>query len=317
MKENMNIPTNIKSVEANRVSDLWCKKLFPQWCLPPFHGELLKIIRFGWEVKADENSIKIAGSWWLWMRNKFIENTITKEAKTNMMKAAITATVTERPINLVTTRSPEFVHSQVEGQGDSSLPRSHKALLKLEELVASSAESIPTVSTIILADLAIDNLDRIIQVCNLEETIKENLKLLDRMAQKMDLGRFRIMRMSELKHPLGKLGNLVSNSGEPLVSVSVPFRSLRLVEVATKESQESHQKMFGWTAEQSFAHNQRIAITMGMVGQSIKTMDSQAILIHNESFISRGQLNNLFNDPKDPLPVICLTDLLETKAVKR
>lgn len=55
---------------------------------------------------------------------------------------------------------------------------------------------------------------------------------------------------------------------------------------------------------------------MGLVGQAVQLLRPPPILIHNEAFISRGKLNNLFTDPKEPLPVVCLKDLLETKREK-
>jgi hypothetical protein len=55
---------------------------------------------------------------------------------------------------------------------------------------------------------------------------------------------------------------------------------------------------------------------MGLVGSAVQLLNPPPILIHNESFISRGSLNNLFTDPKKPLPVICLRDLLEIKRLK-
>jgi len=56
-----------------------------------------------------------------------------------------------------------------------------------------------------------------------------------------------------------------------------------------------------------------LARTMALVGQAVKVMNPPAILIHNEAFISRGALNNLLNPRDNPLPVICLSSLLEKK----
>ena len=57
MTESMDIPINIKSVEAAKAASLWCKNLFPEWCKHPFQGELQKIVQRWSLVVMDEKFI--------------------------------------------------------------------------------------------------------------------------------------------------------------------------------------------------------------------------------------------------------------------
>src|SRR3990167_1056511 len=110
------------------------------------------------------------------MRNLFIENTMTKAAKEKMMQIGVEAAITHQPVNFVTTRSPEFLHAQI-GMADPNLPRSTKSLIKFKEIVDKSAEFIPTTSSVFLADVAIDNLDKISQTGSVELLIIKNLAM--------------------------------------------------------------------------------------------------------------------------------------------
>ena len=295
MKENMNIPDNIRSVEAAKTASLWCKNLFPDWCTPPFQGELQKIVSFGWEAKADEETIKNAGNWWLWMRNIFIENTMTRQMKEKMMRMA----VNDQPITFVTTRSPELLHAQI-GKGDPGLPRSRKSLLRLKNLADQSAEFVSTHSLVMLADLSIDNEDKIKKVCDIESVILENIQKITDLSRDIGL-EAEILRMSEhvILQPI----------------TQIPSHAWPHIKKAMFESLGSHQREFGWTLEQSESHNLDLAVSMGSVGLSINQQPNH-ILLHNESFISRGALNNIFTPPNDPIPVICLRDLVEKRKTK-
>ena len=306
----------ISSVERNKAASNLCKGLFPSWNKPPTQGELQRIITLSWGKELNNSEILAAGNWWLWIRDMFIENTITKEQKDILKQIAVTAAKGNTAINIISARSPELLHAQVAGQGNTSLPRSRKALMKINEVVSKSQEFIPTIPVIIFADLAIDNFQNISKACNVEEVIQENIERLKEIAKEIGLEKLQILRMSKLIVPQGELGSILTPDGQPLISINLNFTAERLITIAGKESVESHKKMFGWSEDESLAHTRNIGITMGLVGEAIKTMFRTGILIHNESFISRGALNNLFNDTKNPLPVISLRDLLETKRVK-
>lgn len=158
------------SVETNKTASALCKRLFPTWACPPTQGELQRIIIDSLQFSSSELAIKNAGEWWLWIRDLFIENAISKTEKNLIMRMAAESAAFNRPIHFVTTRSPELLHAQVEGQGDKTLPRSRKAILTLAEIVLQSKRFLPTQSTIIFADLAIDNLERITERCDLSST---------------------------------------------------------------------------------------------------------------------------------------------------
>lgn len=306
----------VSSVERNKAASSVCKRLFPQWAKPPTQGELQRIINEAVQFEASEEEILQAGFWWLWARELAIENTFSKQMQISMMRSAVKAAVGISHINFVSCRSPELLHAQVSTQGDLSLPRSRKALEKLGQIVACSRNFLPTVLTIIFADLAIDNIEEIEKNCNIEQTIAENIDLVAQICQEMGLTRFQIVKMSLLHTPNGNvLGNCLSRTGIPKTVVVLDERAETLIKTAARESFASHQAMFGWTQEESLQHNHNLGITMGLVGQAIQQLPS-AVLIHNEAFIARGALNNLLTDPKDPLPVICLKDLLERKPKK-
>jgi len=306
------------SVARNKAASAICKRLFPSWSKPPTQGELQRMIIQSQEKGGSEKQIKTAGNWWLWARNLMIENIITKKERQIMMDQAVSAATKQQPIHFVSTRSPELLHAQVEGQGDKSLPRSKIAIKKLVELSSSSSEFLPTQTTIILADRAVDNLETIQKACpNLETTILENLERLQEICESLGLNNWQILRMSELDHPQGKLRDILDLAGNSQIPIQLDARANKLIAIATRESQHSHQRMFGWTEKESETHNRKLGITMGLVGQAVQLLTPPPILIHNESFIARGSLNNLFTSSKNPIPVICLKDLLERKKSKR
>lgn len=315
-KEKTNINIFKNTVERNRAATSLCKALFPLWDKPPLQGELQRIVIKGWAEGARDIDIKKAGEWWLWFRTIVIENTFTKGARELSMDFAIRAAIGINPVEIITTRSPELLHAQVEGQADKALPRSRKALTKLRDLIIESSRHLPTKGVVILADLAVDNFDAIRQRCNPKEVVEDNLTQLSIIAGEVGLEDLKIIKMSELNHPKGVLGSLVDMSGESKIKFQLSTRSTQLIDIATRESSDSHKRMFGWNFEVSRGHNSKLGVTMGMVGESIKSQFNSPLLIHNEAFIARGQLNNIFLPEKDPLPVICLTDLLERKGSK-
>lgn len=306
-----------KSKALNQESSFLCKKLFPNHFKPPTQGELQNIILL---VKANgggENEMLKTGLWWLWARNLFIENTITQEEKRNLIKIGVTASLGIDNVTIISARSPELLHSKVSGQGDPTLPRSMQAMQKIQSVVESSNHFLPTKAAIVFADLAIDNFVNIEAACDVEKTIKENIFLLGKIAERMNFNNLEIIRMSELINPrLGILKSNIHKNGSPFGVISISSRAENLINTSANESFESHRSMFGWSKEISFAHSKNLAITMGLVGESLKNMFPNGTIIHNEAFISRGRLNNIFTDPKDPIPVICLNDLLEKKKPK-
>lgn len=303
----------ISSVERNKVASRLCQKLFPEFTKPPTQGELQRIISEARVLDASEEEIFQAGQWWLWARNLAIENTFSKQTQISMMRVGIKAAMGSRPVNFVSCRSPELLHAQAPAQGDLVLPRSRKAIAKLKELITTSQRFLPTSLFIVFADLAIDNLTEIEKKCNVEETIKENLKRLTEIIRQEGINP-NLLRMSMLKLPDRRnLGEVIQPDGTLKVAVTLNRKAEELIKTATRESLLSHQRMFSWTEEQSLAHNRNLGVTMGFVGKAIQNSIPSAVLIHNEAFISRGPLNNLFTDPQNPLIVICLRDLLETK----
>jgi hypothetical protein len=298
MIENMRTPFNeFKSVEATKAASLTAQRLFPDRPLP-IQGELQTITRLTWERGGKDEEVRRAGEWWLWFRQLFIENTMPRDAKRKIQIFACEAVTSNNPLTLVSTRSPELVHAQI-GMADPNLPRSKKALGRLKELVDISNQHIPTLAKVFLADLAIDNLDRIIQVCDLQKTVEENIQAIQNIATEIGLN-------CEIE----KLSLLVGNEKPP----PIPPKSWPAIRRVMDESLLSHTDRFGWTKEQSESHNLKLAITMGQVGNKLNLLKGH-ILLHNEAFISRGALNNIFNPPHDPLPVICLRDLLDSKRV--
>lgn len=305
---------SIGSVERNKAASEICKRLFPLWSKPHTQGELQRIIIEAKNFEASDKEIERAGNWWLWVRNLAIENTFEKQMKFSLMKIAVKAAVGIEAVNIVSCRSPELLHAQVSGQGDLSLPRSRKAIAKLEQIISCSSKFLPTTMTIVFADLAIDNLEEIEKHCDIDLTINKNIEILSNICQEIGIPGCKIIKMSQLQSTVGNtLADKLCRSGLPKNNIDLDCRAKTLIEIVTKESFISHQKMFGWTQKQSLEHNQNLGITMGFVGRAIFNSIPSAILIHNEAFISRGALNNLFNDPKNPLPVICLKDLLELK----
>lgn len=315
MKEIIMENTKMKgSVETSKAASKTCKRLFPVWCKPPTQGELQNII-IGLGTTARDEQILAAGNWWLWARNLMIENVFSKEEKTAMMGMDVNSAQGRGKIHFVTARSPELLHAKI-GKGDPKLPRSLQALTKLFDIVSTSESFLPTEASLIFADLAIDNLPEVEKVCNVNETIDANIHELENLAEKIGFKKLNIFKMSKLKSQLGTLENLVDKSGLPKFIPVLSEKSKTLINTAIRESAESQKRAFGWNDQQICAHNLNIAITMGLVGQAVKLSIPSAILIHNEAFIARGQLNNIFNHPKDPLPVISLRDLLESKRTK-
>jgi len=307
----------VSSVERNKAASNVCKRLFPLWTKPPTQGELQRIIIESSKFGASDREIEKAGNWWLWIRNLAIENTFEKQMQFSLMKIAVRTAIGNEPISIVSCRSPELLHAQVSEQGDPSLPRTRKAIVKLQQIVAHSSEFLPTILTIVFADLAIDNLEEIRKRCNVDQTIDKNIDIVSSICQEQGLNQFKIIKMSQLQSPNGRiLSDDIFRSGLAKNIITLDNRSKTLIEIVTKESFISHQTMFGWTHEQSFKHNLDLGITMGFVGRAIHSTFPSAVLIHNEAFIARGALNNLFTDPSDPLPVICLKDLLESKKNK-
>jgi hypothetical protein len=306
-----------KSKALNQESSFLCKKLFPDHFKPPTQGELQNIILLVKTNGGGEKEMFKTGLWWLWARDLFIENTITQEEKRNLIKIGVTASLGIDNITIISARSPELLHSKVSGQGDPTLPRSVIAMQKIQSIVEKSNHLLPTKAVLVFADLAIDNFVNIEAVCDVEKTIQENIFLLKKIAEKLNFNSLEIIRMSELINPrLGMLGGSIHKNGTPFEVVGISPRAENLINTSANESFESHSFMFGWNKETSFTHSKNLAITMGLVGESLKNMFPNGTIIHNEAFISRGRLNNIFTDPKDPIPVICLNDLLEKKKPK-
>lgn len=310
--------TRINKVEEMRQNTKVAKELFPRHTQHPKLGEFIFMVRQGELAGCSKEEIKIAGEWWLWARTLFIENTMTKPMKRLMEKMALATAQTGQPIHFVTARSPEWIHAQISTQGDPNLPRSKKALLEFSKIVEASSRLLPTIGTVLLADVAIDNLETILKLRpDLDQLITENQIKLESLIEELGFKRIQLARLSELQHPSGKkIGELVNADGSPKIDFPIQGKALKLIETVLKESIVSHQRMFGWTEDQSRAHNTNLGKTMGVVGQAVKGLQPPAILIHNEAFISRGALNNLFTDLNDPLPVICLKTLLERKNQK-
>lgn len=303
-----------KVEETKRITRL-SKKLFPQHTSHPELGELIFLVRAGGSMGCTEKQTGEAGNWWLWIRSLFIENTMTKQMKRKMRLTALQAAKFRQPIHFVSTRSPELIHAQISTQGDSHLPRSRKALQELSVLIRKSSIFLPTIGTVLLANIAIDNIEAIKQVCpDTQSLIEKNHHRLEEIAAEEHLSNISITRLSELPHPSGKeIGDLINLDGTVNLKIEFSPKAERKILIASKESLESHQKMFGWSETQSREHNRNLAKTMALVGQAVNVMQPPAILIHNEAFISRGALNNLLTDTGNPLPVICLASLLNRK----
>ncbi|KKQ56970.1 MAG: hypothetical protein US75_C0001G0027 [Candidatus Woesebacteria bacterium GW2011_GWC1_38_13] len=320
MEREFNMSINepsIKSKTLNQEASSLCKKLFPNHFKPPTQGELQNIILLANANGGSENDIFKVGHWWLCIRNLFIENTITKEEQRCIMKIGVETAIHQKSVNIISARSPEFLHSQIHSQGDPTLPRSRSSIEKLGRLIHQSQQFLPTNGVLIFADLAIDNFDNIQTVCNIEETILRNIELVKNIISSFNAGQIQIIRMSKLTNPrFGQLDHIIEWGGGLKKDVDVPIQAERSISISSEESFHSHQSMFGWDKNKSFRHSRNLAITMGLVGESLKHQFPEGILIHNEAFISRGRLSNIFNDPKNPLPVICLRDLLENKKPK-
>jgi len=88
----------------------------------------------------------------------------------------------------------------VSKQGDPALPRSRKAIKTLTELARKSSELLPTVTTLVFADLAIDNWEAIRQACDVETTITVNLKRLSEICREEGLENFRWTQEQSAQH---------------------------------------------------------------------------------------------------------------------
>ena len=308
----------VKSKALNQEASLTCKKIFPEHTKSPTQGELQNLILLIKGNGGGETEIKMVGMWWLWIRKMFIENTITQAEKRKIMTVGVGAALGLHKVIFISSRSPELLHAQVDSQGDKTLPRSQQALQKLERIVSKSNEILPTNLVLAFADLAIDNFEKIEATCNIESMVDQNLQKLKEIAQNVNLSCVRILQISDLFNKgLGrKLNSIIHRNGTILNRIDVPKKADSLIEIGSRESIESHQKMFGWSREQSFQHSRNLAITMGLVGESLQSQFPNGIIIHNEAFIARGRWNNLFTDPNNPIPVICLRDLLEKKRSK-
>lgn len=308
------------TVSEMKINSRICAKLFPAEKHNPITtGELLFVTRIARLSCLSEKEISAIGNWWLWVRNLFIQNTMTKLMEKTLAGLAINAVANNQPIHFASARSPELVHAQLPNQGDHSLPRSRAALETFSNIIKESNKFIPTVGTVFLADVAIDNIEEIQKKCScLEEIIVQNiLKLKSIITEENLFPNINIIRMSTLVLPNKQLvGNLVNIDGSINIPIIFSNHAEQLIQIATKESAISHQRMFGWDENKSKSHNLNLAKTMALVGQAVKNMNPPAILIHNESFISRGALNNLLNDSKNPLPIICLNTLLEKKSLQ-
>lgn len=304
------------NVERNKAASRLAHAWFPGIGGTPQHGDIQRIIIALSGTPNSEAQTKAVGNWWLWARGLMIDNTFPKRQKLKVLDQTIEIARTGQSVHFVSARSPELLHAQVPGQGDKSLPRSKKAIQTLAQIVAESNKFMPTKLTITFADLAIDNLDAIRESCDVEEVIAENIRKVEELCSEEGITNFQVVRLSDLQHPMGNLSELLEQSGKVKIQVELSQRAHDLIRVVTKESLESHKRMFGWSEEQSAEHSKALGITMGLVGQAVSHITPSPILIHNEAFILRGALNNLFTDEKDPLPVFCLRTLLETKRVK-
>jgi hypothetical protein len=308
--EKMN--TFSSSVERNKASSQVCKKLFPAWFKPPTQGELQRIIIKGWERSATEEQLLHAGNWWMWARNLMVENVFSKAEKEVTLDIAVNSAINNIPVHFVLARSPELLHCQLTDK-DTTLPRSRKVLEKLKKIEEESSTHLPTTITVILADLAITNIRQIKEVCDPNSILEENIQRLKELSLELHIPEIQFLRMSELSLDGTPLSSLVNQDGSSTFDPHIDQHKERLIEIAWNESHISHERLFGWSEEETRTHNRNLAITMGLVGKAVKEFTPPAILIHNESFISRGELNNLFTG-KDPLPVFCLNDLLAQKA---
>ncbi len=314
----MSIELRMNTVAEMQKNSQICHELFPEQKHDPvITGELLFLIRSGRQLNCNKEQVRSAGVWWLWARDLFILNTITKPMNKVMALMVLEAVKSKKFVHFVTTRSPELVHAQVARQADKSLPRSRKALGVFSEVINQSSRFLPTIGTILLADVAIDNFEEILKVQpDLEKVINENLQKLEAIIFEQQSPNINIARMSHLFHPSGKtLGDIINPDGSINLDLDFSTHAENLIAIATRESADSHKRMFGWSAAKSQEHNRNLAKTMALVGQAVKITEPPAILIHNEAFISRGALNNLLVEPSDPLPVICLKTLLENKTV--
>lgn len=318
INENMKF-TN--SVERNKAASQFCLRHFPSWFgskepeKQKVQGELQRITVKAWQVNASEQHIVAITEWWLWFRTLIIENTFSKPQKEKLIDLAISAAIGKQKLHLVSTRSPELLHSLVGGKGDSNLSRSRLALRKMTELSTKSNQFIPTKATVFLADRAITNVEEIAKLCDVTEELNENERRLKQICTESG-SNITISRLSKLQTPFGPLSSLVNLDGSQNSIIPLTDKARRQIDISGRESIEFHQSSFGWSEEKSRQHNFDLGITMGLVGQAINQLEQPGVIIHNESFISRGQLNNLLNSVNDPVPVICLTDLLETKRVK-
>lgn len=311
------------SVERNKAASRLCMRLFPAWTgsdnkeKQVIQGELQRVIVKAWETGIDDNeTILETGLWWLWARNLMIDNTFTKQQRERIMEIAVSAADGLKPVNFVITRSPELLHAQVEGTGNSLLPRTRVVIEKFAQIVNESKKHLRTSATILLADLAITNIDELAALCDTESVLRNNVVGIERITQEAGLSDFEIIRISDLSGPRGKLGEIISANGKTNIELALNAKARIIIETAVRESIGWHKDRFGWDVNKTREHNFNLAITMGLVGEALRQNNDNTVLIHNESFISRGPLNNIFNDPKDPLPVICLRDLLARKGGK-
>ncbi|OGY07979.1 MAG: hypothetical protein A2782_02430 [Candidatus Blackburnbacteria bacterium RIFCSPHIGHO2_01_FULL_43_15b] len=188
------------AVERNKAASKVVKRLFPSWAGTPLHGDLQRMVIGLGEGPHLDSQAKAAGDWWLWAKDLAIDNTFTKKQQLVVLDMVISAASGKQPIHLVSARSPELLHAQVSKQGDPALPRSRKAIKTLTELARKSSELLPTVTTLVFADLAIDNWEAIRQACDVETTITVNLKRLSEICREEGLENFRWTQEQSAQH---------------------------------------------------------------------------------------------------------------------
>lgn len=302
---------DMDKLDQSQIVSLEVKKIFPGIKDPVLFGQLFGITEMGMGLCCPVDVIKQAGLWWLEFRNLGIQNMITNEIKHAIRKTALLSLKDGCLLTFVTTRSPDFIlHFTEQKSGKPKISeRSIKAIHRVSEIRKLSTKFLPTRAIIFLADIALANADdpnNSLVSATATELLDQNLIELERAILGIDPE----IETSRLGDLIGSNGQLISSaigfSGN--VEVALPPTAFTVIKPVVSESLEFHQNL-GWSEKDVWDRTEKLAKCMAIVGKTFHDQTPKPIMLFMESFVKRSSFNNLLNDRRDPLPIICFNDL--------
>lgn len=304
---------NLK-LNRTQLASIKTKEIFPGVTDPTTFGQLFGVTELGSRLGCSPETIRRVGQWWLEIRKLGIENMKTNEIKHILRRDALLSTEAGLSIKLIATRSPDFIlHFTEHKTGKPAISdRSLKTISRVSEVRNMSAKFLPTETTIFLADIALANADDPKNQLPEEETrtlLEENLSALREVTHEID-DQIKVEKLGDVVHPNGKnLKELVGTDGE-CSGIEIPLlpHAWNHINRVVKESKEFHQRL-GWSEDDVALRTAKLARCMAIVGQAFHTRKPRPTMLFMESFVNRAIFNNLLNDKRDPLAIICFNDL--------